>query len=99
MGACSSLVYCAITWGAWNESQSLTARRSVSRKVPHLKFLKCLTFDPCNLMILQHGGVTEWPNVPVLKTGVRVTGPRVQISPPPPYFKGLRVMSCGCDSR
>src|SRR5215472_17204936 len=44
------------------------------------------------------GGVTEWPNVPVLKTGVGVTPPRVQISPPPPYIKGLCVMSCGCDS-
>ena len=32
------------------------------------------------------GGVTEWPNVPVLKTGDGVTYPRVQISPPPPYF-------------
>jgi integrase len=30
------------------------------------------------------GGVTEWPNVPVLKTGDGVTYPRVQISPPPP---------------
>ena len=31
-----------------------------------------------------HGGVTERPNVPVLKTGDLVRGPRVQISPPPP---------------
>jgi integrase len=30
------------------------------------------------------GGVTEWPNVPVLKTGDLARGPRVQISPPPP---------------
>ena len=35
---------------------------------------------------IRHGGVTEWPNVPVLKTGDGVTYPRVQISPPPPYF-------------
>ena len=28
--------------------------------------------------------MTEWPNVPVLKTGDGVTHPRVQISPPPP---------------
>ena len=33
-----------------------------------------------------YGGVTERPNVPVLKTGDLVRGPRVQISPPPPYF-------------
>jgi hypothetical protein len=33
-----------------------------------------------------YGGVTEWPNVPVLKTGDLARGPRVQISPPPPYF-------------
>ena len=32
------------------------------------------------------GGVTERPNVPVLKTGDLARGPRVQISPPPPYF-------------
>ena len=32
------------------------------------------------------GGVTEWPNVPVLKTGDLARGPRVQISPPPPNF-------------
>ena len=44
------------------------------------------------------GGVTEWPNVPVLKTGDLVRGPRVQISPPPPYFNGLRVTSSSCDS-
>lgn len=31
-----------------------------------------------------NGGVTEWPNVPVLKTGDLARGPRVQISPPPP---------------
>ena len=30
------------------------------------------------------GGVTERPNVPVLKTGDLARGPRVQISPPPP---------------
>ena len=35
---------------------------------------------------LEDGGVTEWPNVPVLKTGDLARGPRVQISPPPPYF-------------
>ncbi|CUS38655.1 hypothetical protein COMA1_60004 [Candidatus Nitrospira nitrosa] len=35
------------------------------------------------------GGVTERPNVPVLKTGDGVTHPRVQISPPPPYFSRL----------
>ncbi len=35
---------------------------------------------------LSVGGVTEWPNVPVLKTGDLARGPRVQISPPPPYF-------------
>ena len=35
-----------------------------------------------------HGGVTERPNVPVLKTGDLVRGPRVQISPPPPCFPG-----------
>ena len=35
-------------------------------------------------MILLHGGVTERPNVPVLKTGDLARGPRVQISPPPP---------------
>ncbi len=34
----------------------------------------------------QIGGVTEWPNVPVLKTGDLARGPRVQISPPPPIF-------------
>ena len=33
---------------------------------------------------LHDGGVTEWPNVPVLKTGDLARGPRVQISPPPP---------------
>src|SRR6185295_9958074 len=31
-----------------------------------------------------YGGVTERPNVPVLKTGDLARGPRVQISPPPP---------------
>ena len=36
---------------------------------------------------VEHGGVTEWPNVPVLKTGDLVRGPRVQISPPPPCFQ------------
>jgi len=61
-------MHCAITWVAWSESQSLNAGLPVSRKVPHVEFLKCLTFDPCHLMILQRGGVTEWPNVPVLKT-------------------------------
>ena len=35
---------------------------------------------------LSTGGVTECPNVPVLKTGDLVRGPRVQISPPPPSF-------------
>lgn len=34
--------------------------------------------------VLTLGGVTEWPNVPVLKTGDLARGPRVQISPPPP---------------
>ena len=38
---------------------------------------------------LAHGGVTERPNVPVLKTGDGVTHPRVQISPPPPYINRL----------
>ena len=33
-----------------------------------------------------YGRVTERPNVPVLKTGDLARGPRVQISPPPPYF-------------
>jgi integrase len=37
----------------------------------------------------KHGGVTERPNVPVLKTGDGVTHPRVQISPPPPYLLQL----------
>ncbi len=37
-----------------------------------------------------NGGVTEWPNVPVLKTGDGGTHPRVQISPPPPFFNKLR---------
>src|SRR5215467_9372929 len=89
MGVCSSPVHCAITWGAWSESQSLKTSLSISRKVPHVVFLMCLTFDPRNLMMLQHGGVTEWPNVPVLKTGDLVRGPRVQISPPPPHFNRL----------
>jgi hypothetical protein len=31
------------------------------------------------------GEVTEWPNVPVSKTGVGATSPRVRI-PPSPYF-------------
>jgi len=35
---------------------------------------------------VNHGGVTERPNVPVLKTGDLARGPRVQISPPPPCF-------------
>ena len=38
----------------------------------------------------QRGGVTERPNVPVLKTGDLARGPRVQISPPPPYFLPMR---------
>ena len=37
----------------------------------------------------RYGGVTERPNVPVLKTGDGVTHPRVQISPPPPFFNRL----------
>src|SRR5262245_35951392 len=37
-----------------------------------------------NTMIIKLGGVTERPNVPVLKTGDLARGPRVQISPPPP---------------
>ena len=37
-----------------------------------------------NSLINKVGGVTERPNVPVLKTGDGVTHPRVQISPPPP---------------
>jgi hypothetical protein len=36
------------------------------------------------LMKERLGGVTERPNVPVLKTGDLARGPRVQISPPPP---------------
>ena len=40
--------------------------------------------EPRNGLIGRAGGVTEWSNVPVLKTGVRVTGPWVQIPPPPP---------------
>ena len=36
-----------------------------------------------------NGGVTERPNVPVLKTGDLARGPRVQISPPPPCFNRL----------
>ena len=35
-----------------------------------------------------YGGVTERPNVPVLKTGDLARGPRVQISPPPPCLPG-----------
>jgi len=42
-----------------------------------------------SLAQLHIGGVTERPNVPVLKTGDLVRGPRVQISPPPPYFQSL----------
>ena len=30
------------------------------------------------------GGVAEWLKAPVSKTGIRETGSRVQISPPPP---------------
>ena len=44
------------------------------------------------------GGVTEWPNVPVLKTGDGVTYPRVQISPPPPIIPtkfGVLSLNCG----
>jgi hypothetical protein len=41
-----------------------------------------------SLTQLHIGGVTERPNVPVLKTGDLVRGPRVQISPPPPCFPG-----------
>ena len=37
-----------------------------------------------NAQDLEDGGVTERPNVPVLKTGDLARGPRVQISPPPP---------------
>ena len=33
-----------------------------------------------------YGGVAERPKAPVLKTGVRETGPWVQILPPPPQF-------------
>ncbi len=47
---------------------------------------------------ITHGGVTERPNVPVLKTGDGVTHPRVQISPPPPLslanFFGERHVEC-----
>ena len=39
------------------------------------------------------GGVTERSNVPVLKTGVRATGPWVQIPPPPPDIKSLGMTS------
>ncbi len=35
--------------------------------------------------IMQDGGVPEWPNGPVLKTGVLATGPWVRIPPPPPF--------------
>ena len=38
---------------------------------------------------LHIGGVTERPNVPVLKTGDPLRGPRVQISPPPPIPLGI----------
>ncbi len=48
----------------------------------------------CKLLRNKAGGVTEWPNVPVLKTGVRATGPWVQIPPPPPLFNRLRAMGC-----
>jgi integrase len=37
-----------------------------------------------NAQDLEDGGVTERPNVPVLKTGDLARGPRVRISPPPP---------------
>ena len=34
------------------------------------------------------GGVAEWLNAPVLKTGIRESVSRVRIPPPPPGIKG-----------
>ena len=54
---------------------------------PHRKGVQTPTNESIDFIAnLRHGGVTERPNVPVLKTGDGVTHPRVQISPPPPYF-------------
>ncbi len=52
---------------------------------PHLEMVESLPSQPIEITpYITHGGVTERPNVPVLKTGDGVTHPRVQISPPPP---------------
>lgn len=37
----------------------------------------------CRTQCFHPGEVAEWPNAPVLKTGVGVTSPRVRISPSP----------------
>lgn len=57
---------------------------------PHREVVQTITNEAIDFTEnLRHGGVTERPNVPVLKTGDGVTHPRVQISPPPPYFNRL----------
>ena len=42
--------------------------------------------------------MTEWPNVPVLKTGDLARGPRVQISPPPPNVPTTSESSSACET-
>ncbi len=44
--------------------------------------IKCVGLVP-----IHSGGVTEWSNVPDLKSGVAERLPRVRISPPPPVGK------------
>jgi hypothetical protein len=69
------------------DSPELGKAENASQTHPQQDEQKGLNWEPAEIIELADvGGVTEWPNVPVLKTGDLARGPRVQISPPPPFF-------------
>lgn len=89
------IIDCKVT--AWttvrleNNSTRLAAKyRTASQPHPYQERQENLICEPAETTSnIRCGGVTERPNVPVLKTGDLVRGPRVQISPPPPYFPSM----------
>src|SRR5688572_26023188 len=82
------------SWPSWKITSKPTDRSSCQRPCDHIyeewTGSNKTRIEPARRstaeLELEHGGVTERPNVPVLKTGDLARGPRVQISPPPPCF-------------
>ena len=81
------------------DSTEVEKAKSATLAQPQRRDLKDLNSEPTKIIGLTDvGGVTERPNVPVLKTGDLARGPRVQISPPPPMTPVDLSLSSSCIS-